>query len=931
MTIPVSRFAAWLAAFVVCVAPASSAAPAPRARDADESLARYLESRDLRPLLMDHLQQAMERTPIDERLPIAERLAALYAEELERSPDAEARAALEQRARALLDAVPDSESFDLRLNLHRLAYNRAEAVAERARLRLVSPIEVEEAIRSLRALTADLGAMGVAANKRVEALEKSEENARDLDLDFVRESLTNARRRRSLAMYLAGWAGVYLAELASQPQAAADAARRFGWILNASAGEAPAIQRVPDQSLKFDHVARAAIGVGVCASIRGDFLEATRWFDAVEHAPDAPAPVRDQLFARRAAAAARAGEWPDVLRLCREARGSEDPVAPRDSRASGSRALRPLTPADARLLAVLSYEAVPQPRFEAVLRKLRDIALADLVASDELAQVLDLASRYGAEPLGTEGFIPLYVRALQAHQRARESHRAAAAAAGANADEPPRDRETISLYESTRPLLLAAMQSDDADRFPQARADAAMLVATAVYYAAGSDQARALDAADRFFAAGKLALTPAAASDAAWMMIRALDLAAGDAPATKHPGDKPDKSRVDALARRDAAVAEFLRRYPDDQRCGALLLRQSASGRLAPDQAAESLLRVPADSPSGPAARREAARLLYARWREAPEGQKPQAAARFVGVAEAIFREEASAASPDKSGPTDHASRAVVIGRQLLDATLTPPSIDAARAAAVLEALTAIGASGAADLAPHRAELLYRRAQLAAARNDDLAADAAADELHASASADADQRFRSAVSRFLYRRAVLAWRSSQDEALARRIIRHGARVLVEVVPQGSRPPTQPESPDAVVALHAAIGQAAAWLDANTTDPDARALADRMFRAALELQPSNETVLRRLAEHAERGGDTPVAIDCWRRLASGAEAGSPSWFEARYRLCAVLAKADPAAARELLSQHRALYPTYGPSPWGEQLRALADRLGSGGAP
>lgn len=904
-----------LLALLLC---AAAMASGPRTRDADDALAAYLESRDLRPLLLDHLDAVLQRTPSEDRLPLAERLAGLLAENLESSKDPAEREALEQRARRLLDSVPDAESSDLRLNLHRLSYIRAETAAERRRLRLDAPQEADAAERSLRALAQDLPLIGIAAHKRVEALEKAEESSRDMDLEFVRESLAASRRRRSLAMYLAGWSGVYLAELTNKPEAAAESSRRFGWLLNAPAGEAPTIARVPEGSLKFEHVARAAMGVGVAASIRGDFLEATRWFDLVERAADAPAAVRGQIFARRLAAAARADEWPEALRLVRDARGGEGVSIDPAARAASGRADRPLPATDARLLAVLSFEARPPQRSEAIAARLRSIALADLVTRDELGQVLDLASRFGAEPLGSDGFIPLYVRALQAHERARKAH---AALPGAPADAPTSDRDVIAQYASAQTLLLAAVQSADADKFPGARAEAAVLLASAVFYSSGGDPRRAIEAADRFAAAAKLASSPAAVADALWMAVRALDSAAGDGG--KAANAEPAKAAADAARRREAAAAEFLRRYPDDPRSGTLLLKQSASGRLNPEQAVDALLRVSNDSPTYAASRREAARLLYARIRAAGEAQRPQAVARFVAVAEPSFKEDLRAATEQDPPDAEAAARAIVLARQLLDGWLgSAAASDAPRALGVLDAIAALDAVFGADLAPVRVELAFRRLQARAALGDDAQADAAAEALQdlAPSASAADKRFLTAGNRLMFRSAALAWHAGKSEPTARRVVNHGARLLADLATQAAG-----ESADTLVSVQATVGDAASWLFANAGDQPSRELADRLLRAAVTAQPNNQTALRRLAEHAERTRDDQTALDCWKRLAAGAEAGSIAWFEARCRLLETLANTDPAAARASIAQHRALYPDFGPSPWGERIRALADRL------
>jgi hypothetical protein len=54
-----------------------------------------------------------------------------------------------------------------------------------------------------------------------------------------------------------------------------------------------------------------------------------------------------------------------------------------------------------------------------------------------------------------------------------------------------------------------------------------------------------------------------------------------------------------------------------------------------------------------------------------------------------------------------------------------------------------------------------------------------------------------------------------------------------------------------------------------------------------------------------------------------------WYEARYESIRLLAEKDPAAAREVMEQHKALEPAMGPGTWGEKFRELDAKLAGGG--
>ncbi|MGD9691261.1 MAG: hypothetical protein AB7G17_00290 [Phycisphaerales bacterium] len=883
------------ALLILCLTLSAPALAQPSSPDAE--LTRYLESRDLRRPLMDHLESLLATAPSSEKSELAERLAALYAEAIERAATPVERDAYERRARALLDALPDDESIDLRLALARASYARAEDSAERWRLRLADPSVSEDTARSLSTLLADLTKLASAAHRRVEALERQEETARNLDSSVLTDALSAARRQRSLANYLAGWAGVYLAELSPQRAGvlAADSAKRFGWLLNAPQNELPPIDRVPESTLRLEHVARAAMGVGVAASLRDEYTLALRWFDLLERVPDVPAPVRDQVLTRRISAAARAGEWTDLLHLVQVARAVETPTgAKRDVPPTR------LAPPLARLLAVLAFEPPRPPRSTAVVQTLRTIAIADLVAQSELAQVVDLTSRYGTEPLGAEGFIPLYIRGLQAYQSARDLH----ASRAPDREQPTTDADIVALYKRAAELLKGALNDASTDSLPSARADAALMLAGAAFYTA-SNAAEANEAADRFERAITLADTPARAADAHWMSIRALD------HALKQPPSSRPAPQRDAAARREAAAADFIRRFPDDSRTTLLILERSASGALAPEDAAQALLSVSRDSPSWPAARREAARLLYNQARAAPIADRPLLVARFAALAEDAFADEARAA---RAGNADAGARALLLARQSLDLLLADPP-DAPRARRILDALEALEPT--VNLAPVRAELLFRALQIALASDNIPAARRAADSLRLS-SDSAALPFTRAADQLLLRRALTSFRAAPNAPDARDVL-HLAPMLL---------PADASPDPANLPILLSIAEAGHWLWDNEHDATARDAALNAARRAQSLEPNAHPILVRRAQLAEASALPDEAAEAWSAIIAAAELGSEQWFDATTNLLRLLSTHDPARAKDLLRKHRVLFPKLGPAPWDERLTPIANAIDEG---
>lgn len=862
----------------------------------DAELTRYLESRELRRPLIDHLESLLAGASASDKPELAERLATLLAEAIEHAPTPAIRDEHEKRARTLLDALADEESMDLRLALARASYARAEDTAERWRLRLVEPALAEDALRAFTTNLNDLTRLATLANRRVDALERQEENSRAGDSSVLTEALAAARRQRSLANYLAGWAGVYLAELAPQRAGvlATDAAKRFGWLLNSPQGEWPPLDRVPESTLRLDHVARAAMGVAVAASLRDDYTLSARWFDLLERIPDVPQPVRDQVLARRIASAARAGEWTDLLHIIQVARGVETAAGARRDVAPTR-----LDPAMARLLAVLAFEPSKPPRSPAVVQSLRTLAIADLVARNDLAQVADLTARYGTEPLGQDGFIPLYIRGLQAYNAARDLH----AQRATDREQPSADAEVLNLYRRAAELLKGALDDRSPDTLPAARADAANMLAGAAFFTISSPS-DAHEAADRYERASTLADTPARDADARWMTIRALDLAlTAPAPGRASP-------QRDAVARRDAAVAEFLRRFPDDHRSTLLILQQSAKGAIAPEQAAQALLAVSRDSPAWPAARREAARLLYTQARAATPPDRALLIARFAALAEDVLSDESGAA---RAGDAKAGERAILLARQLLDLLLTDPP-DAPRAARTLTTLDTLAPH--ADLDPVRPELLYRRLQVALAVDDAAEARRAVNTLR-QITDPGGAPFARAAEQLLLRRAVNAFRLAPKEPDARDVLDLAARLIP--------PSTTPDPASLPILL--AIAEAGHWLWREHADASARDAALAAVRAALTIEPSSHATLVRQADLAAAAGAPSEAAQAWNAILAASEVGSQRWFEATTHLLELLAIHDKPQARERLERHRALFPKLGPPPWDERLARVASALES----
>jgi len=865
---------------------ASPLQPEPEVASADIAVENYLQRLGLKTLLADHLAERLAAATGAERTAIAERLSKIYVEMLSSATDPAERRQWEARSRDLLRMVPEASSYELRLNLARVIYVGAEEILERSRLRLAKEEEVQEAVRAFRSIAPELAEIAAKLHGRVQNLERLEELGRDSET--IAADLAEARRLRSLAFYYSGWTEYSLAYLTRNERLALDAQRSFGWLLNSSGGIPANLERLPTGLLKYEHIARAAVGVGLAAAVRRNDVEALRWLDAVAAGEGVAPSVLEQLLPRRIGILGEARRWADLERLIRLERRSDRGGAGPDT--------RPLPVVAARMLAVVTLEA-DKTNAAGTIDHLASIALGDLVTRGEVAQVLDLVQRYGTAPIGDTGFIVHYVRGVQAYERARAAH----SASGADPEEPAADEAVVNAYRQAADLLDAAIRQDDAAQFGNERSKAGMLVGLSLYYA--GDFAAA---AEQFLASASAAATPAQGEEPMWLAVVSFDRAVR-------------AGRGDLRGRRDEAAALFLQTYAGSERAAKLLVGLGASNLLDEEAAVRILLSVPSGSSVYESARREAARLLYGLYRRARASDRDFAATRFLGVAEEVLALDRRTALQGASEEARQAGDRVVLRvRQILDAALSTSAPDFSRAEAALAILDEVASVLAADLTPHRAELTFRRLQILMARQETEAAEALAVQIEEERGPFAD-----AAQRLLYRAALANLQKSPaaDQERLRAVVRRGSRIIERT---GSTP--EALSDPGTLSLHATVAAVAAELYDLTSDTEMRDLAVTLDTAILQAVPNNEASLRRLARMAEAAGNAETSLECWRTLASGLKTGTPDWYEARYNLIRLLGQIDPPRARDAMKQHKVLYPSYGPPPWGEKLRELDEFFG-----
>jgi hypothetical protein len=874
---------------LAAVAATVVSAPLSAQERGSEAIEQYLMDRELNELLAMHLQIELERSSPQAKIAIAERLGSLYASLLENARSVDQRRIWEDRSRALLESVPQAETHELRLNLAKVRYLAVEGIAENARLGLSTPEERAEAERVLRDVRPVFADMARELHRRVDQLESQESRGRSDDWKELDRSLAEARRLRSIAMYYAGWTEYYLAFLSRNMALAEEALGHFGWLLNASTGEAPELERLPKATLRYEHVARAAVGSALCFSLRGEDSKAVRWLDAVEEATEAPASVKAQLFSRRLVVLAAASRWSDVERLVtlRQRR----PVA-------GSETA--LSVGEARLLAVLTLQALEQggsrDRASALVQSLAEEALAQLVNQGEVGHVLSLVTRYGTAPIGDQGFIVLYVRGLQAYDQARSLHKEE----DAEASEPSSAPGVVNRYMEAAEALLAAMESEDAERFAEELANAGLMAGYALFYAD-----RTVDAADLLEASYRRNPDAAKAEDALWLAVVALERAVTQ-------GNTGLRDRLASLA------TVYIQTYPDQERAARLLLIQTATGLIDDEEAVEILLAVDREAPIYNSARRQAARLLYKIFRAAPSADRDFAALQFIEVGEGVLMiEEAVVASPAGDEEAMEAGRRIMaLSRQLLDAMLGLSVPDVSRTERVFQSLQDVSVKLGLDTSDLAAEIAYRRLQVALARGFEDEIEARLTELHAIGG-----RYATAADRLLYRRAYDDWtRAPHDTDLAVAVVRHGLNLMTQFGEDA-----EALNDPVVYGLHDTVASAAAVVWRLDQDVRMREIAIEIDERLIVSGRRSPGVLTRFAELSESAGRIEDALDAWRTLLAGYDAESEDWFEARYQSLRLLLEIDQARARVVMDQHKLLHPSYGPEPWGEQLSDLDKQI------
>jgi len=838
----------------------------------------YLRSHGLNQLLALHLEEKLDAAQGEDRRKIAVQLASLYADLLESSSGLDEHIYFEKRGQELLAIVPEDEADKLRLALLQGPYSRVERIAENHRLRMSEDEKIAEATDTLTKIIPQFRTLRIGLDQQVEVLERRLNRASRTEATRMEAELDRLRPLWMRTTFLYAWALYYQSWFTDRPEAARLAEEMFGVIID------PDVRRVRLEEVSIDLLdseafARSVLGTALCKSLTSRRVEeALQWLELLER-EQAYEPLKENLPAWRLAILLEHGEFRWAKNLIDELRSDSDEELPI---------------VYLRLAAVHAMEAADaDPDAAALARE----AIADLAGRGELQQVLDLADRYGVEPIGAEGFVVLYVRGAQRYQQARDLH---------GGDEPTPRSDVGAHYQAASEFFSQAVSEEDAGQFPVAAAAARSLIGWCHYF-----QGKFFEAKDAFKTAAAT-LPPDEASQALWMAILSLDhvVQTDTRPSTRRELEN--------------LISIFLQRYPASKYAPRLVLRQSEGVAEPSMDLVEQLLSIPPNSDSYESAQRRAAQTLYRLFRDAEEGAQSAVGERYIRVALPIFaRTEATALADDL-----RRQAFLVRARRILDVALRPEIRRVEAAQEVFERLDHLAEAGEIDLRDHVNELEYRRFQIHLYAGPASEADRYADRLW---ERDGASPWAIAAAQQLFRDALREWREAgerdDDRIALDRIVRYGGKLLRHYEESG-----RTLDDEQIIVYYARVADASwrIWRRSGDEEMGRRALF--LYNKLLEARPSNAQFLRSFATLAQAFGDESndrqlqqSALDAWRKLAGGLAAGTDEWFEAKYNQVLLLTELDSELARDVLGQLKVLYPGFGPDPWKERFESLEQRL------
>lgn len=847
---------------------------APRqAQGAD--LAGYLEKRGLDTLLAAHLERRVQET-VDqvEREQLALQLGRVYARLLEGASDAATMQDLERRGRELLALVPQTSAGELRMAVLRASYRSAALVAENHRIRAADSASVSQAIQTLERIVPELLELRDSLGTLLDSLQRRLSRAAGVDAALLNDEVDEQSRLRAQVTYIAAWAQYYLAWLRGTPASAIGADPLFVSLLDTGVDQ-PQPKDVSVDLRGTESYARSILGLALVRGLTQRVSTADEWLNLLD-SPTTYPPLRAELPAWRLAVRLDAGDLDGARQHLQAILASPD-RAPT---------------AWVRMAAARGLERAVQSGSDSAARQLADVAVAELATRGELSEVMDLARRYGTEPLGRDGFVFAYVRGVQAFERARGNY-AGEGPASSLAERQP--------FIDAAKELESALGQADAAAFPGAAAGCRALLGWCRYYAG-----QPVLAAGEFEAAAAQQM-PAEAAESLWMAIVCIDAA------RRAGGDHAD----DLLRLQNL----YLQRFPGSERAPRLVLHRVLQSGRPSLEAVETLRSIPPGSDAYGEAQRQSVQMLYVLFRRAGDrAERAELGGRFLAAALPLLEDDEAILATGQAD-TAQVEGLLVRARQVLDVALTQ---DMARLDVATTTLDLLERLKLVDVDADPAlldEIAARRVQAALLRGQAVDAIRVAEEL---TTRSPDSVWSRVAERSILRDAIDRWNSAEpgtaeEGAALAALVAFGERLLE------SHAPTE-------IAVDTGLLSSLSWVarartriwERSRAEDDARPALERVLQY-VDLRPNDSVAIRNAAVLSEALGQTDRAIDHLRRLLTIEPARTDLWFEGKWRLIQLLSISDPARAREVMNQHKAMHPEFGPPPWGDRLQELDAKL------
>ncbi len=832
----------------------------------DPVLEQYLSRLGLTELRLTYLERLLaQESASAKRGQLATRLADAYAEELAASADEPERfARFKAGAEKLLAEYPEARSPAVQAALLQAEYQRGEAL-------VIRWMENPADRKPLAAAAAILGQVQPKLSALHAELTKAEERAAEAIERMTNESARQAAearltRQRTVAVqadYFAGWSAYYLGVAQVQAANAERGTRNAEQKEFATAKEH--FSRVLDVTDEKDY-----------ASIEAETLG----LDSIWRARTAIGLGLVEIAQRHAAAAGNVFRW--------LAKGNAPPVI-RDQAAYW------------QLQGMLNVGLYDEA-LKFVAKEIERLASSPSAGKSSLC----IAAIHGGVARTAEGeqLVELGLRGLA---RMRQFETADKLIDKYKLEERLRNRFCVVWLRGRREYL-AAEKGKSAAGFEAARTTltAALALSEAKSEANGAAQARyylawarfrldEIDAAGRLFNEAALGLAfaaPEVAAQAAWMHCTCLVQLASK-----------DKRQVSSAI---GALEAYRRDYPASEEAQQveLLVARLRQNQLPPHEAISELSAIKPGDVNYASAQYEICQLHYQLWSKV----KGDAGKAKPLAAEVLKSVDVFLAASEKDREGSRRLKASLLAVDVLLSAATPAW---ERIGALLTSVAAAEQQEAKSAAA--VEYQYRRMQLAEHRGDGVSVQRAAEQIVrqgtgtayelpalAAAARAADEAFQAASA---------ADRKKKAEEAAKLYAR-----IVELL--GDSP--------AALANKNSLAAASKLAEYDEELENWEAAAGRL-KKLVDLQPKDRRLLRRAGVACFQAGQFAAALDYWRTLAAGLNAGSEEWFEAKYFHLACLEKTDRAAAQNVLKQFRVLYPEVKSAAWRDKFAELAQRL------